>query len=205
MTKKNVKKNLLPLLKNGIVPVVTGFIGATKNGHTTTLGRGGSDYTASIIGYALQAEEIQIWTDVDGMYSADPRVVKDARFLSKISYREASEMATFGAKILHPRTIHPAISANIPVKILNTLHPEHPGTLVQKTKQTDADIAVVTCKKQTPLITLYATDMLFRKGFLSRIFDVFTKHHISVDLVSVSEVSVSVTLDNTNNLSEAIH
>lgn len=203
-TKKNTKRVLLPLVKKGIVPVVTGFIASNKNGQVTTLGRGGSDYTASIIGFCLGADEIQIWTDVDGIFTADPRVVGTARPLPAVSFKEASELAAFGARILHPRTIHPAISANIPVKVLNTLSPENKGTLIEEKSRKTGVVKAVSFKRKIILVNIYATEMLLQKGFLARIFKIFEKNNISVDLVSVSEVSVSVSLDNEENLENAI-
>jgi len=185
------------------VPVVTGFIGKTKDGRTATLGRGGSDYSASIIGYALKSKEIQIWTDVDGIYTSDPRVVKNAKLLPQVSYREASEMAAFGAKVLHPRTIRPAIEKNIPVRILNTFHPEARGTLVSP-RPIKKGLKVIAFKRKVTLITIYSAAMLFSRGFLARVFEIFAEQNISVDLVSVSEVSVSVTLDNNENLGRAL-
>lgn len=204
-TRKQVKRRLLPMLKKNIIPVVTGFIGASSKGKITTLGRGGSDYTATILGYCLNAYEIQIWTDVNGIFTADPRVVKNARPLSEVSFREASEMAFFGAKILHPRTLRPAIRANIPVRILNTLSPESKGTLITKKQIGAQKITAITSKKKVILINMYSTGMLFTKGFLAKLFSVFAKHNISIDLVSVSEVSVSVTLeDGDDHLREAL-
>lgn len=202
-TIKNSQTILKPLLKRKVIPIVTGFIAATKTGQITTLGRGGSDYSASIIGYCLKASEIQIWTDVNGIYTADPRVVPTARLIPKISYREASEMATFGAKVLHPRTIKPAIQKNIPVRILNTFNPQGRGTLITADLG-PAGLKAVSLMKKTTLINLYSTNMLMARGFLVRIFEVFAKRNISIDLVSVSEVSVSVTLNNTDQLSKAI-
>lgn len=202
-TRKKVTKLLFPLLNQGFVPVVTGFIGATKGGYLTTLGRGGSDYTASILGYSLGAAEIDIWTDVDGIYTADPRIVKDAQILSEVSYKEASEMAFFGAKVLHPRALRPAISAKIPLRVLNTLRPQAKGTVIQEKADTAFAISAITSKKKITLVTMYSTEMLYKKGFLAALFAVFAKHKISIDLVSASEVSVSVTLDNDENLGRA--
>jgi aspartate kinase len=203
-TKEKIKKVLVPVVEKNVVPVVTGFIGATTNGKVTTLGRGGSDYSAAIVGYGLSVDEIQIWTDVDGIYTADPRIVPTAILLPDVTYREASELAAFGGKILHPRTIRPAISAGIPVRVLNTLNPESHGTMIETTQSRMLRITAVASKKKVMLINLYSTDMLLHKGFLERIFGVFARHDISVDLVSVSEVSVSVTLDNTDNLQNAL-
>ncbi len=199
-TRRNVIKVLSPLIKKSIVPVVTGFIGQAKNGKVATLGRGGSDYTASIIGFCLKAEEIQIWTDVDGMFTADPRFFKSAKLLPVVSFREASELATFGARVLHPRTIKPAIVANIPVKVLNTFNPVSVGTLIKEKIENLSSIRAIAFKRKINLINIYSTEMLLQKGFLARIFKVFAKNNLSVDLVSVSEVSVSVTLDGSESL-----
>ncbi len=195
VTEVQVKKFLSPLIKQGVIPVVTGFIGATKNGEVTTLGRGGSDYSASILGYTLRAREVQIWTDVDGVYTADPRVVKSAKVIDQISYKEASEMATFGAKVLHPRTIRPAIERNIPVRVLNTFKVDSPGTLITQNNGRSQGLKSIAFKRKATLINIYSTDMLFSKGYLAKIFNIFSEENISIDLVSVSEVSVSVTLD----------
>lgn len=203
-TKKNIKKVLRPLLKAGIVPVVTGFIGSTKNGQITTLGRGGSDYTASIIGFCLKAAEIQIWTDVDGIFTSDPRLVENAKPLPTVSFKEASELAAFGAKVLHPRTIKLTIEANIPVKVLNTFNPDAAGTLIQEEIKNLPSIRAVAFKRSITLVNIYSTEMLLQKGFLVRIFKIFAKHSISIDLVSVSEVSVSVTLDEGRNLKKTV-
>jgi aspartate kinase len=202
-TERNARKILVPLIRRGIVPVVTGFLGATSNGRITTLGRGGSDYSASILGRSLDSKEIQIWTDVDGIFSADPRLVKTARAIAEISYREASEMAAFGAKVLHPRTIRPAVEKNIPLRVLNTLNPGARGTLVSP-RSTGSGLKAIAFKRNVVLVNVYSDAMLFSRGFLARMFEIFARHQISIDLVSVSEVSVSVTLDNDNNLASAV-
>ncbi|HVA96535.1 MAG TPA: aspartate kinase [Candidatus Acidoferrales bacterium] len=203
-TKKNIQKNLLPLLQNGIVPVVTGYIGSTVDKKITTLGRGGSDYSATIIGYSLNVEEVQIWTDVDGILTTDPRVINDSYLIEKVSYREAAELATFGAKVLHPRTIRPAQQADIPVRVLNTTHPNNKGTLIEVPSVITPRIAAITAKNNITLVNIYSTDMLLQRGFLSKVFSIFAHHNISVDLVSVSEVSVSITLDNDEKLAQAL-
>ena len=203
-TRVRVKKVLLPLLKKGTVPVVTGFIGATKTGKITTLGRGGSDYSASIIGHCLDASEIQIWTDVDGIFTSDPRFVKNARVLKELSYKEASEIAFFGAKVLHPRTTRPAIRAKIPIRVLNTFHPARQGTLLTLTPRLKHPVSVIAFKKGVTIINMYSTSMLLSKGFLAKIFNVFASHNIGIDLVTTSEVSVSVSLDNDEDLKSAI-
>lgn len=179
-----------------------GFIGSTTDGIYTTLGRGGSDYSASILGVALAACEIQIWTDVDGMMSADPRVVKDARVLAEVSFQEASELAYFGAKVLHPMTIHPAVEKNIPVRILNTMNPAAPGTLIKASVQ-DSDsnpVRAVAAKKNISAIYINSLSMLMSHGYLSKVFEIFDRHKIAVDLISTSEVSIALTIDTNDNL-----
>ncbi len=204
LTAKKTKTIIEPLLNAGIVPVITGFLGATEKGEPTTLGRGGSDYSASIIGFALNASEVQIWSDVDGIFSADPRAVSKAKLIKNISFKEASELAYFGAKILHPSTLRPAMKAGIPVRVMNTMNPKNSGTTIQKDSLSVNEIKAITSKKNIKLINLYSADMLFGKGFLARIFAIFSKHNVSIDLVSVSEVSVSVTMDNQDNLKLAL-
>lgn len=204
ITREKAKKVILPLVEKGIVPVITGFIGATKDGKTATFGRGGSDYTAAILGYALNAREIQIWTDVDGIFTTDPKFIKDASVLSEVSYKEASELAAFGAKILHPKTIRPAISAGISVRVLNTFNPDGPGTLIKEKSEAAGHIVAIAAKRRITLVNLYSTDMLLSRGFLARVFAIFSKYNISIDLVSVSEVSISVSLDNDENLQKAV-
>lgn len=202
-TEKNARRILAPLIRKGIVPVVTGFLGSTTDGRTTTLGRGGSDYSASIIGHALDSKEIQIWTDVDGIFTADPRVVKNARVINSLSYKEASEMAAFGAKVLHPRTIRPAVEKNIPVRVLNTFNLGAEGTLVSP-RSTGSGLKAIAFKRNVVLVNVYSDAMLFSRGFLARMFEIFARHNISIDLVSVSEVSVSVTLDDVDHLEDAV-
>lgn len=203
-TAKKVKKVLIPIIEKKIVPVITGFIGSTKKGEVTTLGRGGSDYTASIVGFCLEAAEIQIWTDVDGMFTADPRFIKTAKMIEAVSFKEASELATFGARVLHPRTIKPAIKANIPVRILNTFNPKSSGTLIKEKINIPHQLRAISFKRKVTLVNIYSTAMLLQKGFLAKVFQVFASNNISIDLVSVSEVSISVTLDNNGGLSNAI-
>lgn len=203
-TMERVSSVILPLVQAGIIPVVTGFIGASQRGHITTLGRGGSDYSAAIIGYCLGADEIQIWTDVDGMFTTDPHLLEDALLLERLSFREASELAAFGAKILHPKTIKPAVRTGIPVRILNTFRPDASGTVITEEVNASGGVTAIACKKQTVLVNLYATEMLLGRGFLARICSIFANHNISVDLVSASEASVSLTLDNDENLNAAI-
>ncbi|MDP2625150.1 MAG: lysine-sensitive aspartokinase 3 [Candidatus Peregrinibacteria bacterium] len=195
-TTRQIKKALEPAIKKGIIPVVTGYIGSTKNGETTTLGRGGSDYSAAILGVSLNAAEIQIWTDVDGMMTADPRVVSTAKMLPQVSFQEAAELAYFGAKVLHPKTIQPAVESNIPVRILNTMNPKSTGTTIVKSSPTTKNtIKAIASKKNISIINICSTRMFGPFGFLARIFNTFAKHEVSVDVVATSEVSVSVTVE----------
>lgn len=180
------------------IPVITGFIGKSREGEITTLGRGGSDYTASIIGAAVGAREIQIWTDVNGIMTADPKVVRSARSIAVVSYDEASELAFLGAKVLHPKTILPAIDHNIPVRILNTFNPSHSGTTVLKDINARPRVASITCRKRIKVINISTPKMFQTHGFLRRIFEIFDAHGISVDMVSTSEVNVSLTIDGKN-------
>lgn len=204
-TKKACSESILPLIENGVVPIITGFIGATLTGETTVLGRGGSDYSAAIIAYATASDEVQIWTDVNGVYSADPRVITDAKLLKQLSYQEAAELAMFGAKVLHPRTIQPAVKIGIPVKVLNTFNLDNVGTVIAHgADNTDGTVKSVTWKKSAPLLNIYSADMFLSKGFLQKIFAVLAKKNISVNMLSASEVSVSVTLDNIGLLDEAL-
>ena len=186
-----------------VLHVLQGFIAADSAGVTTTLGRGGSDYTATIVGAALEADEVQIWTDVDGIMSADPRVVEGARTLEEISYVEAAELAFFGARVVHPYTIQPAIERGIPVYVRNTERPELPGTRITG-EFAERGVRAITVKRGITVITINSYRMLNAYGFLSRIFDVFARHHVSVDLVATSEVSVSMTVDTTDRLAEVV-
>jgi aspartate kinase len=188
----------------GKVAVLGGFIGATPQGVTTTLGRGGSDYSAAIVGASLGVEEIQIWTDVDGMLTADPRIVPEPRLVTQLSFAEASELAYFGAKVLHPSTILPAVARNIPVRILNSRKPDSAGTLIAAdARQPDGQLTAIACKRDVTVIDITSTRMLMAHGFLRRLFEVFERFKAAVDVVTTSEVSVSVTVDDTRRL-EAI-
>lgn len=189
------------------LPVVTGFLGRTSDGRSTTLGRGGSDYSAALIGAALGAEEIQIWTDTSGMLSADPRIVPEARPVPRLSFAEASELAYFGAKVLHPKTLLPAIESGIPVRILNTAQPDDPGSLIVPDGSPDDTtwrVKSIASKQGITAVTIASTRMLLAHGFLARVFEVFGRHHIAVDLVTTSEVSISVTVDDATRLDAAI-
>jgi aspartate kinase len=187
-----------PLVSDGRIPVLGGFVGRTLEGVTTTLGRGGSDYSASLVGAAIHAAEIQIWTDVDGMLTADPRIVDDAEVVRHLSFAEAAELAYFGAKVLHPSTIFPAVSRNIPVRILNSHRPEAQGTLITADPppaQSHRPFAALACKRGITILDITSTRMLMAHGFLRRVFEAFEVNATAVDVVTTSEVSVSVTID----------
>ena len=190
---------VLPLLQDGKVPVMGGFIGRTTSGITTTLGRGGSDYSASLLGAALHADAIEIWTDVDGMLTADPRVVKGSRLIEQIRFDEASELASFGAKVLHPNTIAPAVKLGIPVFIYNSKNPTGSGTRITFDAPRRA-VSAIAGKGGITLVKVGAAKMLFARGFLRRVFEIFEKNGVSVDVVATSEVSVSVTVDDPSGL-----
>jgi aspartate kinase len=192
-----------PILAARRIPVVGGFVGATPEGVTTTLGRGGSDYSASIVGSCLGVREIQIWTDVDGMLTSDPRIVKDPHLVPHISFAEASELAYFGAKVLHPATIQPAVVRNIPVRILNSRRPNALGTLITAERAlSDRPLTAVAAKKDVTVVDITSSRMLMAHGFLSRLFAVFERFRTPVDVVTTSEVSVSVTVDDPRRLPE---
>ena len=190
-----------PLLAAGHVPVLGGFVGATPDGVTTTLGRGGSDFSGAIVGSCLHAAEIQIWTDVDGMLTADPRVVSNPHVVPHISFAEASELAYFGAKVLHPATIQPAVARDIPVRILNSKRAEAPGTLITANRPPSTlGLTALASKKHVTVVDITSTRMLMAHGFLRRLFEVFERHKTPVDVVTTSEVSVSVTVDDRRRL-----
>ncbi len=189
-----------PIAARGEVAILGGFIGATPQHLTTTLGRGGSDYSAAVFGACLDAREIQIWTDVDGMLTADPRIVPRPRLVPQLSFSEASELAYFGAKVLHPSTILPAVSKNIPVRILNSHRPGNAGTLITRTAPSDGALTALACKRDVTVIDITSSRMLMAHGFLRRLFEVFERFRTAVDVVTTSEVSVSVTVDDTRRL-----
>jgi aspartate kinase len=185
------------------VPVLGGFIGSTLSGVTTTLGRGGSDWSAAIFGAALDAEEIQIWTDVDGMMTVDPRVVAGAKVIPEVSFDEAAELAYFGAKVLHPATIKPAVEKSIPVRILNSMNSKAPGTLVSaRPGDGPSGPCAIAFKKGITVILVSQPKMLMASGFLMRVFEVFERSRTSVDLIATSEVSISLTIDNAEQLTQ---
>ena len=191
---------VVPLSRDGQVPVMGGFIGSAKgSGITTTLGRGGSDYSASLVGAAIQADAIEIWTDVDGMLTADPRVVPDARLIERIGFDEASELASFGAKVLHPNTIAPAVRLGIPVFVLNSRRPQGKGTVITFEAPKRA-VTAIAGKTDVTLLKIGSPRMLLTEGFLRTLFEIFERHKTSVDVVATSEVSVSLTIDDPAHL-----
>lgn len=186
------------------VPIITGYIGKTKNGDITTLGRNGSDFTATILGAAVGAEEVQIWSDTDGIMTADPRIVPESRPIERLTFDEASELAYYGGKVLHPATIVPAILKRIPVRVLNTFKPEHPGTtIVAQIEGHPVGAKSIAHHLGNHVVNIASTRMLMGHGFLARIFSVFAAHKIVVNMVSTSEVSVSVTTDSPRGLEAA--
>jgi len=186
-------------------PVITGYIGKAKSGEITTLGRGGSDYSASIFGAALNAEEIQIWTDVDGVMTADPRIVPEARFVPVLSFAEAAELAFYGAKVIHPATMIPAVRKGIPIRVMNSYRPEFEGTLVVSRLSSDQrGVKSLTSKDNVAVVSIVAAPMLDQYGFLARIAEVFARHKVVVDMVATSEVSVSMTTDGRADLDPVV-
>jgi aspartate kinase len=204
-TREAASEFVLPLLQSGRIPVIGGFVGRAPDGATTTLGRGGSDYSAALIGTAIDASEIQIWTDVDGMLTADPRIVEEPRVVGRLSFGEASELAYFGAKVLHPSTILPAVAHDIPVRILNSRRPEIEGTLITSSPADDSrPVTAIACKRGVTVIDVTSTRMLMAYGFLRRVFETFEHYRTPVDVVTTSEVSVSVTVDDRRRVPEIV-
>ncbi len=196
-----IVEQLRPVIQAGKVPVFQGFIGRTRDGITTTIGRGGSDYSAAIVGAALDAEDIQIWTDVDGIMTTDPRMVPEARRIKSISFDEAAELAYFGAKVLHPATIIPAVRKKIPVHVLNSYKPDQEGTLItDEAPPCENPIKAIAYKSGITVVNVTSTRMLMAYGFLRKIFEIFDHYRVPVDVVSTSEVSVSLTVDDTSAL-----
>jgi aspartate kinase len=199
---------LRPLCAAGKVAVTQGFIGATATGASTTLGRGGSDFTAALLGAALEAQRVEIWTDVDGLMTADPRVVKSARTLRAASYEEAAELATFGAKILHPATALPLVRAGIPIVILNSRHPERTGTTIEPAavieQVGDSPIRSISWKQGITVINIRAPRMLGTFGFLRALFEIFERHETVVDVLASGEVSISITIEDRSRLPQLL-
>jgi len=202
LTRKHAQRVLLPLLERNRIPVMGGFIGRTEAGATTTLGRNGSDYSAAIVAAAIGADEVQIWTDVDGLLTCDPRLVPGARVIDTLSFDEAAELAQFGAK-LHPKTLEPAVEANIPVRVLNTHNPSAPGTLITREgASASSGPRSIARKKNVTMVHVASNRMLGTHGFLANLFSIFEELAISVDLIATSEVSVTVTVDEKHHIDE---
>ena len=201
LIEKRAAERLRPLLNEGTVPVLGGFIASNEAGITTTLGRGGSDFTGALIAGALAADAIEIWTDVDGIMTSDPRVCPDALRVKVISFEEAAELAYFGARVLHPATILPAVKKNIPVLVLNSKNPTNEGTrIVSIAPHCSSPFKSIAVKKKLSIIDVVASRMLMTHGYLRAIFEIFDKHQCPVDMVSTSEVSVSLTVDSNEKL-----
>jgi aspartate kinase len=205
---KRARDHLTPLAEGGRIPVTQGFIGATANGAATTLGRGGSDFTAALLGAALGVERVEIWTDVDGLMTADPRIVPSARTLSAASYDEAAELATFGARILHPATALPLVRAGIPIVILNSRHPERSGTTIgpqaELERMGDSPIRSISWKQGITVVNIRAPRMLGTYGFLRALFQVFERHETVVDVLASGEVSISITIEDRSRLDQIV-
>jgi aspartate kinase len=205
-TDRYTRAELVPLIEENTIPVIGGFIASSAaTGETTTLGRGGSDFTAGLVGAALRSREIQIWTDVSGVLTADPRVVEEARTIPRLSYAEAAELAYFGAKVLHPKTILPAVVRNVPVRICNSRAADAPDTVVFfDAEMTPRTVKAIAHKKGVSIVHITSARMLGAYGFLRAIFEVFERHRTAVDIVTTSEVSVSLSLEETSALEEII-
>lgn len=193
-------QQLLPRLQQAMI-ITQGFIGAEAKGRTTTLGRGGSDYTAALLGEALNASRVDIWTDVPGIYTTDPRLVPAAKRIDRIAFEEAAEMATFGAKVLHPATLLPAVRRGIPVFVGSSKDPSAGGTLVCNTTENPPLFRALALRRKQTLLILHSLTMLHSQGFLAEVFSILARHNISVDLITTSEVSVALTLDTTGSTS----
>lgn len=196
--RKEADEKVTPLIRAARV-VTQGFIGSDKTGATTTLGRGGSDFTAALLAEALDADVLEIWTDVDAIYSTDPRVVPDAEPITEITFDEAAELSTFGAKVLHPATLKPAVRKNIRVYVGSSMAPQKPGTWIVKRSSSLPVIRAISTRREQTLLTVHSLEMFHRHGFLAKLFQILADHKISVDLVTTSEVSVSLTIDTSHD------
>jgi aspartate kinase len=205
LTNQNTKKLINQAFQESDVVVTQGFVASTLDGDTITLGRGGSDYSASVIGAAISADRVEIWTDVDGILTSDPRHIKNVKLIDSLSYEEASELAFFGAKVLHPKTIFPAVSAQIPVVVLNSFNTESKGTTILKTNREYKAIKAISFRRGTSVIQITSNRMLGTYGFLSKVFEIFNHHKTPVDIVTTSEVSVSLTIDDNENINDIIN
>jgi aspartate kinase len=200
-----IPQKILPLVKGNVVPVITGFIAKDEKGNITTLGRGGSDLTATMVAAACRVEEIQVWKDVDGILTADPRIVKNARPVQNVTYEEASELAYYGAQVLHPRAMLPCMKTGTPVLVKNSYNVEAPGTRIEHALAATAKnrpVRAITSRRNITLIDIVSTRMLGQYGFLAEVFSIFARYNISIDMVATSEVSVSLTLDTNYDLTE---
>ena len=192
-------------INGNVLPVVTGFLAKDENGSVTTLGRGGSDLTATMIAAACKADEVQVWKDVDGILTADPRIVNNTRPVQNVTYEEAAELAYFGAQVLHPRAMQPCMKTGTPVLVKNSYNVDAPGTRIGNAvpgQKKSPPVRAITSKSNIILVDIVSTRMLGQHGFLSEVFSIFARHNVSVDMVATSEVSVSLTLDNTYDLGE---
>lgn len=207
-SQKLVDDLLAPMAQNGSVPVIQGFIGSDENGRTTTLGRGGSDFSATLFGAMLGVDTVEIWSDVDGVLTADPSLVEEAHRIRHMSFREAAELAYFGAKVLHPATLLPAVENDITVVVLNSMNTDFPGTAISKISPADSahsgQVKSIAYKEGLTVITVSSSRMLMAHGFMAKLFAIFEKYQTAVDLISTSEVTVSLTVDNTKNLDKIL-
>lgn len=204
-TNEIVRLELTPILTANEVPVMGGFISGNRAGETTTLGRGGSDYSAALIASAIDAGELQIWTDVTGVMTCDPRICSDARTIPVLSYEEAAELAYFGAKVLHPKTIKPAIDSAIPVRVCSTFLPDEIGTMIlAESGEVPNKIKSIASKKNITILRITSARMLGAYGFMSAVFQVFDRHRTVIDVISTSEVSVALTLDNPASIEKVV-
>ncbi|MDR1576269.1 MAG: aspartate kinase [Treponema sp.] len=201
-SRERIPKLLFPVLDAGILPVVTGFIARDGEGNITTLGRGGSDLSATLIAAACKAEEVQVWKDVDGILTADPRIVKTAKPVETVTYAEAAELAYFGAQVLHPRAMQPCMKTGTPVLVKNSYNPAAPGTrIIASMEKKNTPVRAITSRRNVTLVDIVSTRMLGQYGFLAELFSTFARRRLSVDMVATSEVSVSLTLDPVHDLS----
>lgn len=200
-----VKERLRSVLKEGRIPVVTGFLAQDNHGNITTLGRGGSDLSASLLGAALQVEEVQVWKDVDGILTTDPRVVAEAQSIPRVTFEEAFELAFYGAKVLHPLSLQPALKFDIPVRVKNSYNPTHEGTLITaEVVKDDAPVKAISCKREVTLVDVVSTRMLGAVGFLAKVFETCRNLNVSVDMLASSEVSISMTVNKAERLSDVV-
>jgi len=201
-----IPQKILPIINDGVLPIVTGFIAKNEKGNITTLGRGGSDLSATMIAASCKADEVQVWKDVDGILTADPRIVKNPRLVQSVTYEEAAELAYFGAQVLHPRAMLPCMKTGTPVLVKNSYNIEAPGTKIEHASGTAKNrppVRAITSKNKVTLVDIVSTRMLGQYGFLNEVFSIFARNNISVDMVATSEVSVSLTVDAAHDLGEA--